>query len=165
MAKNNVPNEQQLNRRGGKDFNRQQNNFFSSNIRQNGENFLDKMRPDELKNSVPRIFRDICRGKIDMSVYGPYMAHPTLLNILISESYSVSMESNIIYTCISNTVSQLNSMGQYADELTLTTQEKYRQKFLAYHLFYTQLCLYRDTYDIMALITLQNNVSACYNYI
>lgn len=166
MAKNVVPNEQQLNRKGGKDFNRQSNNFFSTNIRQNGENFLDKMRPDEMKNSMQRIFREICRGKIDMSTYALYVGHPQLLNILISESYNTSMEANVIYTCIGNTIQQMNSVGQYADEFTTSLQEKYRQRCLAYNLFYNQLCIFREnTCNIMPLITLQNNASALYNYI
>lgn len=165
MAKNVVPTEQQLHRKGGKDSNRTPNNFFSNNIRQNGDNFLDRMKPDEMQRSVQKIFRDICKGKVDMSIYAPYIAHPQLLNILIDEAQSISMEANIIYTCIGNTISQLNSMGQAADELTTSTREKYRLRFMAYHTFYSQLCIFRDTMNPMVLITLQNNTSGYYNFI
>ena len=67
--------------------NKKPSNYFTQNIKQNGENFLQQKNPLQLKQDALRIFRDLARGKIDPEKEGQMFLEPTLLDssILMAE--------------------------------------------------------------------------------
>lgn len=65
---------------------KKQNNYFTQQIKQNGENFINLKDARQLKQDCIRIFRDIAKGKIDPEQEGQFMLVPELLEAAILAS-------------------------------------------------------------------------------
>ena len=63
-----------------------QNNYFSQQVQKNGESFLNQKTPRDMAQDAERIFRDLVRGKVDLSQYGGYILNPSLLETLITKA-------------------------------------------------------------------------------
>ena len=60
-----------------------QRNFFTQQIEQHGENFIDEMKPYEISNNCDRIISELARGKCNIAQVGSYIANPKILTPLI----------------------------------------------------------------------------------
>lgn len=68
--------------------NQKRKNYFAQQIQNNGVDFIEKLRDDQLQRDSIRIFRDIARGNISIDEYGEYFLNPKLINAAISAAYS-----------------------------------------------------------------------------
>ena len=64
------------------------NNFFSSNINKNGDNFLESMDPKSLRYSARKVFSDIAKNNIDYDQYWQYFTNSMFIDALIDVAYT-----------------------------------------------------------------------------
>jgi len=56
------------------------NNFFARNIRENGEDFLDNLTSDQIQIFAINVFRDMVKGKIDITKYVKYLCDDRIID-------------------------------------------------------------------------------------
>lgn len=59
------------------------NNFFARNIRENGEDFLNGFTSDQLQIFAVNVFRDMVKGKIDITKYVKYLCDDRIIDNFI----------------------------------------------------------------------------------
>ena len=109
-----------------------QRNFFTQQIEQNGDDFLDKMRPYEISNSCDRIISELARGKCNLAQVGPYIANPQLLNPLIihcGEQYNIN---EVIRSSLDFTSRAATLQHKEIPPLHVKLSEEHRCKSLLY---------------------------------
>lgn len=67
---------------------KKRNNYFSDNIKNYGENFLQSFDAKKLRSDARRIISDIAFGNIDFDEYGIYFSDPVLINALIDVAHT-----------------------------------------------------------------------------
>lgn len=74
---------------------RNNNNYFTREINNNGVLFLDKKNAKDLQLDAVKIFRDISRGRIDIREYSTYLIDLRLVEAAIIVAKSKYMLHNI----------------------------------------------------------------------
>lgn len=103
-----------------------QNNYFTQQIKQNGENFINLKDARQLKQDSLRIFRDIAKGKIDPEKEGQLLLNPELIEaaILASEEkylfHQVSRDgvSLLIFTNNNNVSDEVRAVHDFHSKAT-----------------------------------------------
>lgn len=120
----------------GNNNNRNRNNrdnYFSKNIRQYSENFLEGKDLNTLLRDAKIIFRDIAYGNIDYQRYFPYFQNPQLLNALVSAANEEAFEAQMICCSIDTWIQTENYNGRMIDNRVMALREKWGRKYQAYY--------------------------------
>ena len=107
-----------------KNNNNNNSNYFSQMIAQKGENFLDTLTAKDIQFAAVRIFRDLARGRIDISKYGEYFLNRNFTMLLIEEAQrqynifeisSIAVQNFIAYNSIAGGInnSSINQAYNY----------------------------------------------------
>lgn len=107
-----------------KNNNNNNSNYFSQMIAQKGENFLDNLTAKDIQFAAVRIFRDLARGRIDISKYGEYFLNRNFTMLLIEEAQrqynifeisSIAVQNFIAYNSIAGGInnSSINQAYNY----------------------------------------------------
>ncbi len=141
--------------------NKNQNNYFTQNIRERGEDFIYYKNSRDLQNDALKIFRELARGQIDISKYGKYFLDPQFLASCVQAAQNKYSYHAISQTGVDMYISQIMNTGSMPDSITIGVKEDHKRKAEAYGLIYESLCNISYTYDINNLYVL---VSKLQNY-
>ncbi|MGL5751126.1 MAG: hypothetical protein ACRCXT_11400 [Paraclostridium sp.] len=137
----------------------QQNNYFTKNIRDRGEDFLFYKTAKDLEFDAMSVFRDIARGKVDLNKFGGYFLNTQFLDSLIKVSYEKYCTHQISYNGVSMLINSYASMGQSPDMMVLTVNENHKRLAEAYLIIYNTLMYIKNTNDVTNLYILPNNLN------
>lgn len=142
-----------------KNNNKNQNNFFSQNIRKNGENFLDLKNSKTMQRDAPRIFREIARGNIDLLKYGHYFLDMQFLESLIVTANNEFIFHNISYAGVMNLIASATMHREQVDVAVTQVLETHKRRAEAYNIIFNYLTMLKNTRDLNYIYALANNLS------
>ena len=119
--------------RNNKGNNRPMNNFFIKMIQKYGEDFLEKANSGELANGIPSLFRDLAKGRIDVSKHGHYFLDPRFVNICMIEANS-KLQYYIVHTkslveFMNNHSANMDANEYQIYQQTLTNDQKSNEAY------------------------------------
>lgn len=136
---------------------RQNNDYFTKNIKQQGENFIGRKTATELQKDAIFIFRDIAKGNIDISKYGCYFEDDTFLTNCI-----IAANAKLIYSTISRdgvqALIEKNNMYGVADPVVYTVLQNHINTVTAYGIILANLTAIQNTNDINYLYVMANQL-------
>lgn len=139
--------------------NRKRNSYFSTNIQQKGENFLEQKNAQQLQNDAIRIFRDLARGNVDLEKYGEYFLDPMMIDACIIAATNKVMYHTISYNGVNYMINYLNSMMQAVDPNIIMVSEDHRKSMEVYTIILQNMQCIAQTKDLNYLPALINNIS------
>ena len=152
------------NNKNGKN-NKKPNDYFTTNIKQKGEGFIQTKSPQELQRDSINIIRQIARGNIDLSVMSKYFLDPTLLsNMLIAVNAKLVAET-ILRDGVSMLFNaQLQNPAIYDTDTTSMILQNQISKVEAYTIALNNLTQLQLTQDPAWLFTMAAQLGG-YKYI
>ena len=138
-------------------------NYFTQQIQQNGERFIDKLRPFDLANNAERIIRELAKGKIDIAVHGIYIANPVIITALSVFSVEQYNRCEVIRNALQITCNVAASQGIIPDPLTIKLLEEHKCKAQIYSICMNRFYQVQTTGDVDYLIPLTRELGP-YSY-
>lgn len=155
MAKNNN------NKKKGNGGNRP--NFFTKQIQQGGENFLDNKDINTLLRDAKNVFRDLAHQSINIEKYYNYFLNGQFINALIQAANDEFFESSMIYQGIEMQIHSMSNSGIMIDPRVIQIREKWALHTNAYRLLCEGLGIFSSTQNPNDLVALSRNL-APYKY-
>lgn len=144
---------------------RKPNDYFTMNIQQYGENFLEFKNARDLEMESIRIFRGLARGQIDIDKYGHYFLDGQLLSSCIQAAFSKKIYFDISYTGVFKLHESIFASGDTPDPNILMVLDHHKKSSEAYKIILDGLNNIRATNNVNYLVCLVDSLSAFRNYV
>ena len=137
--------------------NKNNNNYFSQNIKEFGEDFLKYKNPRTIEIEAGRVFRDLAKNNVDINKYGKYFLDKDFIRLLIKEANKKYTYYNICCAGIS-TLTQVD-MNASKDNDVLGTLESVNRSRQAYILLLNCFNTILNSGDFSHLYNLVTNLN------
>lgn len=144
---------------------KKQNDYFSQNIQQYGENFLQYKNARDLEMDSIKVFRGLARGNINIDRYGCYFLDPQFLNACIQTAYSKKVYFGISYDGVNYYKDAIFASGYTPDPNIIMILDHHKKCLEAYTIIYDNLQNIRNTGDVNYLVCLANSLADYRNYV
>ena len=138
--------------------NKGQSNYFTQNIRERGEDFIQFKNSRDLKNDALKIFRELARGQVDIAKHGKYFLNPQFLTSCAQAAQEKYMYHDISRAGVDMYINQVMNNGIMPDSVVIGVKEDHKRKAEAYGLIYESLCRLSYSYDLNDLYVLVNKL-------
>lgn len=136
----------------GKNGKNNNNNFFSQNIRERGEDFINFMNAKDIQYSSVKVFRELSRGKIDLVEYGQYFLDKRFLDGCLIEAHNKYRFYSISYNGVVQLINAISYSGQQVDTEVVAVAEDHKKSMEAYGFIIEGLNAVMTTGDPMNLL-------------
>lgn len=143
---------------------RSRNNFFTSGAQKDGENFLDNMRPDVMQRNCSRIFKEMVSGNINYERDLKYLAHPQMLNTLITTSYNLYNDNAMYSNLLDYYIQNMNNAGQYVDPWYIEARTKHKALTDIFSIINVSLNQFMYSNDVAHLLAMSNTLNSYSDY-
>lgn len=141
------------------------NNYFTQNIQQYGENFLQLKNARELEMDAIKVFRNLARENVDLNSHGHYFLNQDFLNACLTAAYSKWTYFTISFNGVNCLVDSILKQGQTPDPNILTILDHHRKSAEAYNIIYNGLINIQNSNSVSYLVVLVNSVSPFRAYV
>lgn len=118
---------------------KKKNNYFSRNVEQYGEDFLNLINRAQLIEDAPRIIRDIAYGRIDYSEFDKYFMNQDLMIILIDYVQTQLRYYSSSLQCMDYTLQAIVNNVYYIDNYSYNAIVQSRASTLNYTMIYNTI--------------------------
>lgn len=144
---------------------KRQNDYFSQNIQQYGENFLQYKNARELEIDSIKVFRGLARGSINIDRYGCYFLDPQFLNACIQAAYSKLVYYTVSFNGVNLLKDSIFASGNTPDPNIIMVLDNHKKCSEAYNIILSNLYNIKNTGDVNYLVCLANSLSDYRNYV
>lgn len=144
------------NNRGG---NNNQNNYFTRNIKDKGNDFVYMKTAKDLEYDAPTVFRDIAKGRVDINKFGGYFLCPQFMESMLKVAHEKYMYHIISFNGVNMMITEYMNKGQMVDKVVIEVNENHKRLSEAYSIIYQTLMYVRTTQDITNLYILPSQLS------
>ena len=139
-------------------------NYFSKNIKDNGENFLDGKDINSLLRDAKMVFKDMAFQNINLEQNAVYFQNPQFMNALMEAANKEFFEASFIASAIDSYFNMISGNGMM-DPRVPSIREKYVLKCNAYKVLAEGLAIFAQTQDPNNLFVLCANLAPYKHYI
>ena len=133
------------------------NNYFSQNIKEYGEDFLKFKNPRTLEIESNKIFRDLAKNSVQINKYGNYFLDKDFIMILIKQANKKYIYYNVCYNGIYTMAHLQPQVAQ--DKDVLGTLESINRSRSAYEILINCFIAIQNTGDYKNLYSLSSQLN------
>ena len=133
-------------------------NYFSQNIQENGENFLDYKNAQDMLKDAARIIKDLANENIDINKYYYFFQEPKVIDACIQYVWTQLQEFAFISMSIDFSINN-RGKGVIPDPISMSLQNKYRNKKDIFEHIYNSLSYYKACGDVNILYVLAKTMN------